>query len=586
MLQSKISLRRTARLAFLSLALVLALPALAIGALLWWIASRTWDHQERWSGIWLLAIPTCTTYALLLRFVHPPPVLLASFASNAWRSFLQLWGMNMLLSPCVALLLEALYPMNRRAHPPVCLSLPEGVDRKRSGTKFQPARPAALPVPLEPLGAYLGGDLCEWVFAHQLHLPLEALWRHGVVIGEPGYGKTITLLRLATIAVQNGMQVIFLDLKGSPKSATQFVAAMRQAGVRRVKTFPGEAYDGWRGDATALYNRLMAMIDPGTHPYYYRLTSALVSLAVHAPPGPPRSSRDFLLRLEIGTRKQPGWLMRAYADPRYWYEVRKLEKLRPHIQNLSLAYDGFFDGVAAGLDGKFAFEDAEAIFIGLDGDVLKEQAAGMGRYLLQDAAHYAKQRKPRDRHVLLIIDEFGVLKTSNATDLYERMREAGMSIWSSAQSYQALGGERANILASASIKILHRCGSPEELVKFAGQRESAAFSLITEDEESTPEFARPRLPRRRTAVRMQRQYAVPLEDIQQLAVGKIVVISGGLYAVALVHPLVQGEDPSLNPEPFLDPQVEAPLTIQKPPQVTPQLCNEWGEDESPVDFFS
>src|SRR5689334_14973403 len=101
----------------------------------------------------------------------------------------------------------------------------------------------------------------------------------------------MTLLRLASIAAHSGMQVIFLDLKGSQKTAAQFVAAMQSIGVGRIAVSPQQAYDGWRGDATALYNRLMAMIDPGTHPHYRRITAALVSLAVHAPSGPPRRSQ-------------------------------------------------------------------------------------------------------------------------------------------------------------------------------------------------------------------------------------------------------------------------------------------------------
>ncbi len=600
MLWPKVSLRRLALLLFLCVAALLALPSLAAGAFLWWSADRTWDYRERWAGIWLLAIPGCLTYALLLRYVYPIKLLLAVSSGGVWQRLCLLWAVHMLLTPGISLLLEAFNPWRGRTR--------HSSARARPAVKVAGVR-ALPPVSMrevegEALGSYLGGDLDEWVRAQQVCLPLAALWRHGVVIGEPGYGKTLTLLRLATIAVRNEMQVIFLDLKGSQKTAAQFVAAMRHAGVRRIKVFPGEAYDGWRGDATALYNRLMAMVDPGTHPYYYRLTSALVALVVHAPAGPPRNSRDFLLRLEIGTRKQPGWLMRAYADPRYWYEMRKVEKLRPHISNLSLAYDGFFAGVADALDGNFAFEDADAVFIGLDGDVLKEQAAGMGRYLLQDAAHYAKQRKPLERHALMIIDEFGVLKTSNATDLYERMREAGMSIWSSAQNYQALGAERANILASASVKILHRCGSPEELVKFAGQRESVAFSQITDDSDEVNESplaaGQARLFKRRTAVRMQRQNAVSLEDVQQLAIGRVVVISGGLYTWVQVYPPAQGEEPRhLLPGASPDPpprQTEAQRSFGSVQQEVYSMAEvarlavppaiEWDEDGGPVDFFS
>jgi hypothetical protein len=399
-------------------------------------------------------------------------------------------------------------------------------------TPARSSSPADVP-PLEPLGEYCGGELDEWVYGGQLCIPIEALLMHGTVLGEPGFGKTITLLQLATIAARYGMQVIFLDLKSSQKTATQFVAAMRSAGLERIKVFPREAYDGWRGDANAIYNRLMALADPGIHPYYARVDSTLVSLAVRAPCGPPRSSSDFLERLSAS------WFKRAYDGSRHWYEQRTIRKVRSHIDATSLAYDGFFGAANGGLEGTFACEDGEAVYIGLDGNALKEHAASIGRYVLEDCAHYATARKPADLRTLVIIDEFGVLKTSNAANLYERVRESGMAMWAAAQSYQGLGAERASVLAASSIKILHRCGDPEEVVRFAGWRDQPAFSQLLEEEgyEAFNPLASREIPRTRTTVRMQRVYAVPIEDVQQLSRGAIVLITGGLGARCQVYPL-------------------------------------------------
>jgi hypothetical protein len=353
------------------------------------------------------------------------------------------------------------------------------------------------------------------------------------VLGEPGFGKTITLLRLATIAARYGMQVIFLDLKGSQRTAAQFVAAMRSAGLERIKVFPREAYDGWRGDANAIYNRLVSLADPGIHPYYARVDSTLVSLAVRAPCGPPRSSRDFLIRLNAG------WLKSAYAGKAHWYAQRTIRKVKPHIDATSLAYDGFFEAASGGLDGTFACEDGDAIYIGLDGNALREQAASIGRYVLEDCAHYATARKPADLHTLTIIDEFGVLRTSNVTNLYERVREAGMAMWASAQSYHGLGVERASVLSASAIKILHRCGDPQEVVQFAGWREQPAFTQLIEEEgdDAFIPFERRDVLKTRTSVRMQRVYAVPIEDVQQLSRGAIALITGGLGAWCQVYPL-------------------------------------------------
>ena len=374
---------------FLPIAVLLALPGLCIGALIWWRTSKTWDYRERWSGTWLLAIVGLVFYGALTWVVHPLPSLFhvlfvgrrESFLAVGLRDVGEIWLLHLCFAPTCALILEGLHPLTRRVNwlphyrvprrgrasstspgqPPTSsqslVSVPSLITSSPLSplpvSSLQPSSISQLPIiqspPAEPLGRALGGDLYEWLRGGQLCLPIEEMWRHGTVVGEPGYGKTMTLLRLATIAARYGMQVIFIDLKGSQKTAAQFVAAMHLLGVGRIAVYPRQAYDGWRGDANALYSRLMAMIDPGTHPYYRRITSALVSLAVNAPGGPPRSSQEFLARLD------EKWLRSAYAGKVHWYAQRKLKKLSVHISDTSLIYDGFFDGVAGGLDGAFAY---------------------------------------------------------------------------------------------------------------------------------------------------------------------------------------------------------------------------------------
>src|SRR5438067_1293230 len=191
----------------------------------------------------------------------------------------------------------------------------------------------------------------------------------------------------------------------------------------------------------------------------------------------------------------------------------------------------------------------------------------MARYLLEDAAHYAKYRKAPGVRALCLIDEFGALGISNVAGLYEHMREAGLSMWASAQSYQGLGSQRDSVLSASSIKILHRCGDPEELVKFAGQREVPAFSQVLDDERDAgplpDEPARP--PSRRTTMHMQRQYAVPIEDVQQLALGTIALITGGLHAWVQVYPVALPEDLLRMATAFVSAPAEEPSAPIVPP---------------------
>ena len=57
------AVRRGLLWVFLPLAALLALPSLLAALLLWWRAGKTWDAQERWSGIRLLAVVCGGVYA-------------------------------------------------------------------------------------------------------------------------------------------------------------------------------------------------------------------------------------------------------------------------------------------------------------------------------------------------------------------------------------------------------------------------------------------------------------------------------------------------------------------------------------------
>jgi hypothetical protein len=75
---------------------------------------------------------------------------------------------------------------------------------------------------------------------------------------------------------------------------------MYKAGKKRLSVFPIESFSGWQGDALAIFNRLMAILD-FSEPYYEDITNLMLSLATNAPGGPPRSSSNLLYR----RRKRP-----------------------------------------------------------------------------------------------------------------------------------------------------------------------------------------------------------------------------------------------------------------------------------------
>jgi hypothetical protein len=518
--------------------------------LLWWIAQGVRDRGEYWRGIVATALFCLVVYGVWIALANPLPALWGSIRldlarhafSQAERPGLLFWLFNGFLAPLVAPVLAGLYPKNqagpRRPNTSgqPLRALVQGASRP--ATQAEP--PAAAPVAIVEatrmytLGRFAGG---EWVAPVQrdglFAIPPEFFDVHGLVIGEPKAGKTTTLIKLAAIARMYGRRVIFIDLKGSRRTAALFYAAMRALRAE-IRLYPAEAYDGWRGDGQALYNRLMQQIDPSSHPFYRSgVGSTAVSLACKSPGGPPRNSYEFLRRLDMD------WLEARYASD--GQALREIASLAGHLSGVSLTFSGFFRGLAGGLDGAFAYEDCDACYIGVNGIAHREEAATLGRYLLDDAAHFATERMKPGEQALLIIDEFGVLESTNATRLYEQVRESGLCIYAAGQSYQALGRERDNLLAASAVKILHRCGDPEPIIRFAGKREVYKFSRSLGKEATEPgDLYHPYAnePGEASAImRPADEYTIPIETVQQLAPGHVVLIQSGQEAYVRVAAL-------------------------------------------------
>src|SRR5437660_978714 len=116
------------------------------------------------------------------------------------------------------------------------------------------------------------------------------------------------------------------------------------------------------------------------------------------------------------------------------------------------------------LDGSWAFEDAPACYLLLEGLALKAEAARLGRFFLEDFAHYAGVRKSREDRVLLVVDEFSALEsTADAAHLFERLRSFGAAVVVSAQGDAGRGPAADRIVGAAPTLVLHRSAAPERL---------------------------------------------------------------------------------------------------------------------------
>ena len=282
------------------------------------------------------------------------------------------------------------------------------------------------------LGVPKGGDLTSWIARHPkgntFTLPEGPLGMHAAVVGGSGSGKTETLLAIAVrAAVQYGWKILFLDCKGDPATQLRFAAAMHQAGITNMGLFPQQAYDGWRGDERALLNRLLAVLE-FNHPYYKSVAKLMLDLMLSGPDGVPSSSAEMLTSLH------PETLARVYRGLPEEQDVLGIEKTAGRTTHGR--YRSFMSALDGKLDGTWAFEDVDAAYLLLEGTALKDEAASLGRYFLEDFSHFVTKRKRPTDKVLLIVDEYSAISAgSDAVNLFERVRSFGGSVVVSSQSY-------------------------------------------------------------------------------------------------------------------------------------------------------
>jgi hypothetical protein len=361
-------------------------------------------------------------------------------------------------------------------------------------------------------------------------LPLSLITRPSLIIGEGGSGKTETALKIASLLAQvYGFDVLYIDAKGDDELIPRFVAAMQQAGKQKIKVFPISPYYGWVGDARTLYNRLMA-VQTFSESYYESIASLMLDLAVSIPGGPPRSSRELLRNLTLDQLKLA---YRGMQD-----EQDELERIKPEDANgVYNRYRAFFRGVHGTLDSGFTIDETDAAYIKLDTIAFAKEAGSIGRYLMEDIAHYITVRKPKGKRVLILIDEVSALAIESIANLAERLRSFGGVVMLACQSEEGLAksqDERNRILKTSHLLILHTSNAPEKLIERAGTYKAIATGWNTHDEEGTG-FG---------TVRMTDEYLVPPDEVRRLEVGECFVIAQGTAYKTHVSP-VRLDDASL-----------------------------------------
>jgi hypothetical protein len=338
-----------------------------------------------------------------------------------------------------------------------------------------PTDPASTPA----LGiACRGGDLYGWLrkrgHATEVVIPAREQRLAMAVLGIPGSGKTVTQLRRGWIAARAGMRVIFVDCKGTdPGLAWQVTCAYRLANPGAVVGFwPAQPLDLWRGDGMAIANRLLAVEDwasEGGGVYYRRMATLAIQLACTPPSGPPRTSGDFLRRLDLRKLQQ---LWRG--DQTAQQDLEQLASDPTVMAGLRGRYSAFFRSLHGKADGCWGLEDVDLAVLTIPTIASRADADAAVRLVLEDLGHFATRRKPRvGDDVLLVLDEFSAVQggTEQAIHLAERLRDVGVPVVFGAQSPEGLGDARQQWRLLHTIGgglVLHQTPDPDTLVQLAG----------------------------------------------------------------------------------------------------------------------
>jgi hypothetical protein len=338
------------------------------------------------------------------------------------------------------------------------------------------------------------------------------LCRHMLVCGATGSGKTETVLRLAyAVAKCSEIPVFYLDGKGDVENAERFLGLMSDAG-REVRVFPNEPICGWRGQAHEIHGRLMEVIDyasDGPAAFYRDVAKNALRLVCEHPEGPPRCGSDVLARMDVNA------LRRAHPQSSALSALTSQQ-----VSQVRLRYEAFFGQTRGALDGEWVWEDTGAAYLLLDSLVLREETAGLARFLFEDFAHYFKARKPRERFALLIVDEFsGLASASGMAARIEQARGFHTGLVLAPQVVAGMGEESEveRILGCVETVICHRVNTPDPIVALAGTRKVMEYSRHYGEQGLKPQGS----------ARVQHQFKVDPDDVRSLEPGVAFVISRG-----------------------------------------------------------
>ena len=386
--------------------------------------------------------------------------------------------------------------------------------RRRRKAERRAEREAADPRS-PALGVSLGGDLDGWRIGDLVVPPKGQLNLAMLLLGQPGVGKSTAAERLAFLAAQEGRQLTAVDGKGDLDFAEGVIAAyLAGRPDARVRLFPAQPYDLWRGSPKELVNRLVQVWDFSLEAQYYREVAMTALRLALAQPGPPCASTG-----ELVARLDAAALAKAWAGHRA--ETVLVAGLKDRLADVQLRVANLAGALGPAFDGAWAVEDTDLAVFSVPTMASPQDGDAAMRVLLADFAHYATRRKPRAQRALLLFDEFSALEGGRraAINLVERARGPHVGVILAGQSTVALGDEeeRGRLLAAASAVIAFRTPQPAELAALAGSERVAEAAWQADGDDLTG----------RHTITMRARARVDQDQVRAARTGEAQVISHG-----------------------------------------------------------
>lgn len=365
-----------------------------------------------------------------------------------------------------------------------------------------------------------------------IRLSESLLDQHIFVLGTTGAGKTVTLLRIIKETLANtDRRIYFIDGKGDLTTAGQVATLCHQYGRGQVPIFNlgqlkrGAVYDGFRGGAEDIYNRLAIMAgvqgaEANAQHYAERKKRILqlvtgvdywnevLGLGIEPP-------RDFV---ELVERIDDDWLNENYKGaPGIQGSIKLLSKqqdivnLRVLMENLMSSFGHIITPEGFSLEGSHA-----AIFS------LRTQSAGVDArsfldFFVEDVKDWIGKRQPSGAKGLLIIDEFGTFGNRNIVNVLSLARSSGLGVVLATQTLASLIDEITSqqILDNCNTYVIMKSQDSEYMSARAGTKKAPEVGYQIEEGITTGVGT----------VRYQYQFKVHPDEVGKLTPGEAYLVN-------------------------------------------------------------